>query len=62
MVAAVRDVPDQLDEDDHDNERADPGHVAVRGVVSLDTLGGTYGLAEEGIGGPAGAPESGAPA
>jgi hypothetical protein len=36
--------------------------VADRSVVPLDTSGDTYGLADEVIGGPAGAPKSGTPA
>lgn len=36
--------------------------VSYRSVVPLDTLGGTYGLADEVIGDPAGVAESGTPA
>lgn len=36
--------------------------VSYRSVVPLDTLGDTYGLADEIIGSPADAPESGTPA
>jgi hypothetical protein len=36
--------------------------VSYRSVVPLDTLCGTYGLADEIIGSPADAPESGTPA